>query len=40
MSQERGSLRLLILLVALGVGVYWFARRSSGPETGAPAADF
>ncbi|MBK8996369.1 MAG: TlpA family protein disulfide reductase [Myxococcales bacterium] len=40
MSQEKGSLRLLILLVALGVGVYWFARRSSGPETGTLAADF
>lgn len=40
MSQKSGSLRLLVLLVALGVGLYWFGRRSSGPEEGALANDF
>ncbi|MBI3201471.1 MAG: TlpA family protein disulfide reductase [Myxococcales bacterium] len=39
-KQSAGSLRLLVALVALGLAVYWFGRRSTGPETGAPAKDF
>lgn len=39
-KQHAGSLRLLIALVTLGLAFYWFGRRSSGPEAGAPAKDF
>lgn len=35
-----GTLRLLAVLVALGVALHWFGRRSSGPEEGTPAKDF
>lgn len=38
--KKSGSLRLLVLLVALGVGWLWFGRRTSGPEEGALANDF
>jgi thiol-disulfide isomerase/thioredoxin len=39
-KRPSGSLRLLVLLVALGVALYWFGRRTSGPEEGSVAHEF